>query len=462
MNHENRSYREGDELSLRVVSERDAFVHVIYKQADGKLFQVFPNSIHADNHVKADQPIRIGAGDDLFRWIVGEPFGEESIAVIASQQPIVDLSDPKLLKQYFNPVTQQRMKGVQIEIGDVEPSGWTNCHVVFETYSSRESQKPYGSRRLGVFFGVSTHLFAAEQKELWDTYANLRAPHKEANRLGDLMRTVGQLDEARVFTNKEVTRARMEEIMTRWLPRISRPGDTVFFFFCGHTAQVPDNNGDESDEMDEIMCMYDWIPGLDMLEHLRKKRKQGLLSDEQTTRLTQADQDLRQHGTSSPASQHHAILRTTGVSDDAFGKWLQALEGRHVVLMLDTCHSGGYANMEKGFAGKARDGTFDFLDTEMSRLKDIGQRDLALIASSSVTIASQERVDLWPDAGGPYGVFGSYLIDVLLHGRGTITIDQAYEHAKAGMRDYFDKLDDDEGHSPLFFNDLRKTVYLKP
>ena len=55
------------------------------KQADGKLFQVFPNSIHTDNRIKAGQSIQIGAADDRFRWIVGEPFCEESIVVIASR-----------------------------------------------------------------------------------------------------------------------------------------------------------------------------------------------------------------------------------------------------------------------------------------------------------------------------------------------------------------------------------------
>lgn len=44
VNRESRDYREGDSFSLSVVSEVDAYVYVIYQQADGQAYQVFPNS----------------------------------------------------------------------------------------------------------------------------------------------------------------------------------------------------------------------------------------------------------------------------------------------------------------------------------------------------------------------------------------------------------------------------------
>src|SRR6185369_715944 len=36
------------------------------------------------------------------------------------------------------------------------------------------------------------------------------------------------------------------------------------------------------------------------------------------------------------------IRRSTGVSDDLFGRWLQDLAGRQVVVLLDSCFSGGF------------------------------------------------------------------------------------------------------------------------
>src|SRR5687768_16546251 len=56
-NNPTRTYREGQGLSLKVNSEQDAYLYVIYQQADGQAFQIFPNSKQKDNRVKAGQAV---------------------------------------------------------------------------------------------------------------------------------------------------------------------------------------------------------------------------------------------------------------------------------------------------------------------------------------------------------------------------------------------------------------------
>ena len=56
VDHISRAYREGDSLAITVTSEADGFAYVLYKQADGKVFQVFPNSGQAENRVKRTPP----------------------------------------------------------------------------------------------------------------------------------------------------------------------------------------------------------------------------------------------------------------------------------------------------------------------------------------------------------------------------------------------------------------------
>src|SRR4051812_34173945 len=87
VNHATRSYREGDALSVHVACEVDAYVYVLYQQADGSSFQIFPNRLQPDNHVAARQAIELPGHDDLFRWQIAAPFGKEVIKVIASREP---------------------------------------------------------------------------------------------------------------------------------------------------------------------------------------------------------------------------------------------------------------------------------------------------------------------------------------------------------------------------------------
>lgn len=81
------------------------------------------------------------------------------------------------------------------------------------------------------------------------------------------------------------------------LKRVVHAGDRVVVFFSGHGAQVIDDNGDEDDRMDEVICPYDFrfvAPG----------------------RAEQA------------------------ISDDELGAFCEALSRARVTVVLDCCHSG--------------------------------------------------------------------------------------------------------------------------
>ncbi len=50
--------------------------------------------------------------------------------------------------------------------------------------------------------------------------------------------TVG-LDELKLFVNEQATKPQMEQAITEWLPKVSKPGDTVFIYFTGHGGVIP-------------------------------------------------------------------------------------------------------------------------------------------------------------------------------------------------------------------------------
>jgi len=99
----------------------------------------------------------------------------------------------------------------------------------------------------------------------------------------------------RVLTDERATRQNIKSAFDEWLVKGTKPGDTVLLYFSGHGSTVPDKNGDEEDGLDEVLCPYDMIPN----------------------------------------GGHNIII------DDELGLWLRRLNGRRVIVISDSCHSGG-------------------------------------------------------------------------------------------------------------------------
>ncbi len=130
----------------------------------------------------------------------------------------------------------------------------------------------------------------------------------------------------------------MQESITRWLPSVSRPGDTVFIYFSGHAAKLDDGDSTKPDGRDETIGPYDVDVGPATL----------------------------------PCAERMRLFRKTNIVDDTMARWLQELHGRQIVLILDTCWSGGIVE------GK---GLPRILDNELSRTKDIVQPNTMILTS---------------------------------------------------------------------------------
>jgi hypothetical protein len=459
VNRSTRDYRQGDPLSVRVASEVDAYLYVLYQQADGRVFQIFPNDHQPDNRVPARRTVEIPAKDDPFRWSIGPPFGVEAIKVIASRRPVDILSDPALRQGRFNPVAGRQLKGIELELGAEPPAEWAEHDVRIHTYPRGQEPAPPNARRYGVFFGVADYAFNAEYELASKGKArlNLPAANRDARALADLLREVGQLSDLRTYTNDQATREQLEESVTRWLPAVSRPGDTVIIYFSGHGMQIDDDNGDEADGRDEVLAPHDIVTG-GILVELVKKAARGEPVDRRAKDWIAL---VKQQGTQAG----EALIRRTGVSDDEFGHWLQALDGRQVIVILDICHAGGFAAQEKGGGDEAKAPGFDFLDRECTRLKDIGQRGCSLLAACSAQESAQVRQE------ADLSVMTYYLVDLLRASRGPVELPQGYQYCRDRMKDYFAALNRArpagdkpplKPHEPHLVQDPDRPVYLKP
>lgn len=462
VNHATRSYHEGEHLSVRVVSEVDAYVYVVYKQADGKAFQIFPNALQNDNRVQAGQAVQIPASDDPFRWQIGPPFGKEVVKVFASKEPLKGLSDPSLRAERFNPVSAKQVIGVAKELDAEEAPDWAEADVEIITRPGSRDTDTAEAKRYGVFFGVSEHRFNAEKLEASQKKGyNLSSPRNDAIRLNNVLTKLGKLNASRVYTNEKATRKNLELAVTEWLPSISRPGDTIVIYFSGHGASLPGEDG--SADGGAALVTYDYM-GLDVFQVLKKRAKENTLAPELVPLVQEAQQLVNRAGSAGAGA---AMARRTGVSDDLFGHWMQRLDGRQVLVILDVCHAGAFAK-----DGKSKDLEdddppipFNFLKNNLTRLKSIGQEESALLAACAASQLSLVRPD------GEFSIMTYHLIDSLVHSSRTLTLQQAHHDCQLGMKQYFNErtrarqklgLPPDRVHEPYLFNYCSRPALLKP
>jgi hypothetical protein len=465
VDREDCKYREGDQLRVSVVAEEDCYLYLLYQQADGSSHQIFPNSVQKVSHVKAKQTVVVPAADDLFRWVISAPFGDEYIKAIASKKPLASLDDPSLRAKRFNAVDVSQLRTAAKDLkGDEEtnPKMWAEDEVKIHTSIRSDDQSDSDAKRFGVFFGVSKYEFNDAAKEIFEGKwePNLAYCRNDALALQSLMHSMGKLDDSRAFADDQATRRQMEESITQWLPSVSKPGDTVIIFFSGHGGQTKDGFNvagdpqDETDGLDEWLLTHDYVDG-PIFMGLTKQKAEGRLPSQFDARLEQLTAIVR--ASQSAEAAESALVRATGVTDDLFGHWLQRLAGRRILVILDSCHSGGMANDEKSLDA-TRLPAFDFLDGELNRLKDLGQPESVLLAACNYnksTLAARmtdrdlDRLraigkgakDDW-NTTEQYSLFSFYLVQGLIAGPRPLNVDEMFSSCRTGMKDYLENLND--------------------
>jgi len=200
----------------------------------------------------------------------------------------------------------------------------------------------------------------------------------------------------------------------------AQPGDTLLFHFSGHGQQVPDDNGDEIDGLDETLVPAD------------------------------------------ATDQHAAAGAKTNLRDDEIGAWLKTLEGKlrgwngklrgSVTVTLDSCFSG---TATRGALGERGHGWDESLDGPRPPLRDIeqgielagslqdGPSEVQFLSAALSTQTAKEQDGM--------GVFSHALVQALRRADRQTTYralldDISYEVAKSGVREQTARL---EGNADL-------------
>lgn len=434
LNHPSGRYVAGEEVALTLLCEEEAYLYVLYQQADGKTFQIFPNSAQGENLIPAKRSVRIPATDDFFRWTAAAPFGKESIKIFATKHPLESFEAKSLRAERFNPVSSSTWKGAVAEIESTQARQWAELEL--DLLTTDQAPEIATAKRIGVFFGVAEYQVEPVLQLVSNGESSMALPGCERDALGmsAVMRKAGKLDEVKAFVNQEATTINLKRAITEWLPSVSHPGDTVFIYFSGHGDQIVDDNDDESDGRDEYLMPYDFM-NVHVLMAMSKLQREGKLPTSLLPRLKEGLKFAEQYD-GDVAKIDQALTRATAVTDDLMAHWLQKLADRQVVVILDICHSGGFVADAKSTKGVEKAPDFDFLEREIGRLKDLGQGNEALLAACRSAEKSQVRVQ------HDFSVMTRALIEAVAKTESTLTLDDAFVACRRGVRDYFVELND--------------------
>jgi len=84
-------YQQGDSIEVYISLDKTAYVLILYQDVAGNLLQVLPNKFEPQHHFTADDFIAFPASGSSFRLRVQPPFGQESLWVLATAQPLKDV-----------------------------------------------------------------------------------------------------------------------------------------------------------------------------------------------------------------------------------------------------------------------------------------------------------------------------------------------------------------------------------
>jgi hypothetical protein len=391
MDHSTLVYREGETMKVTVEANREGYLYLIYCDANNQAYCLFPNRLQTDNHIPALRKVEVPGPGARFNLRIAPPFGREVLKAIVTPRPVKAL-DPEakgravLLGGNAVALDAGQIKEAFDEVRSKNPSAdWAEHHVILITVP-RGAAPAAGPKRVGVFIGVgrykSPHI------------PTLKVCDDDARQLAEVMiRRCGLAkDGTFLLLSEQATLQNIEALIFRKLPQVTRPGDTVIIYWSGHGDRLKVGSGRES-HFEDFLVPYDTQTG--SLEDLR-----------------------------------NSVLRS-----DTFGRWMQALDGRRVVVILDACHSAAQHRLGKGLeefrpANKQYDFLFGDLARRYKAMKDLGQKELALLASSRADQTSLVRRE------GDLSALTYFVVERLRAGSGAVTLKDLFAYVSKRVPEY--------------------------
>jgi hypothetical protein len=444
VDREDRSYQLDETVRATVVSERPGYLYLFNVNARGDVSCLFPNAYQADNAIGAGQAVVVpDPKDTSWRITVRPPTGRELLKAVVTTKPLQAFKGVSLnARGGPTPLSRDAFRRLMVEAGTgreklspadqlrqyLQHSGeWAEHEIELLTGADRAPRE----RRVGLFVGISKYADPSVR--------SLSGPQRDARSMADAMkRACGLTANPRVLLNEQATLAAVRDAF-RELAETTRPGDVVIVYWAGHGGRCAAADGGRAGAYDAFLLPYDGQLGSD------------------------------------------SAMRRTTLLDRTFGRWVQALDGRRVLVILDTCHSGGQIEGQKAGTlgrgdldplkrylrgvsvpdrvevGAPGDGRPHFLASQVSRARAIGQRDAAVLAASTFRQFAFERRE--PDH---MGVMTYYVLEALEKHGGPLTLRDIHGYVKGRVKSYVEANFEGATQDPVFSDQDGSPVVLKP
>ena len=405
VNRDDFRYAEGDKLVIEFTAEQDAFLYLLYHQADGSTLLLFPNEARSDNRIAAKKTVSVPAANEEFRFRVRPPFGKEVLQVLATLKNAPELDALVQRTGRAAPVPREVLMPLQTRL-QADLTTWTEHRVPIETAAqTAQPVTPNTDRkaaRFGLFIGVNK---SKKDKEEGRFRLGCELIAKAMIERGGLKQA-----DAKILTNDDATRANIEAALTKWLPSVSQPGDTVFLFYAGHGGVT--RNPSKADQRDGFLTTCD---------------------DFGTGAKTDDEWDAR--------------CRKVYVTDTALARWLQALPGRQIVFIMSTCHAGAMIDMNI-FA--------KFGVREATRVKGISQTNVVVIGTAHPDEYTMSPSDKYPV------YLAQFMSEAMTQLPKPVTLRQAFDYYHERMRKNLVRIGDVGAHEPVMIDTALLPIVLAP
>ncbi len=211
-------------------------------------------------------------------------------------------------------------------------------------------------------------------------------------------------NDVKMLLDSWATKEAIRQAIIYWLDERESENTTVIIAFSGHGMYAVDDNGDEADGYDEFIVPYD-------------------------IQCTNCDNP-----------QLLEWLPETAIRDDEFDAWLDVLESHRIVVMVDSCFSGGLAAGAASSRGLRSRPDLGVAATDLqagdSFAQDVnGSGRLVLMASA----ADQGS---WEFSALEHGVFSYYLLQALssasadANHNGWVSAEEAFNYLAGRVDSY--------------------------